>query len=456
MKIYDTLTGDVVSFDSKEKSISMYVCGITPYSSSHVGHAMSYVYFDTLRRFLEFSGYKVNHVQNFTDIDDKLIAVAIAEGVSVKEVADRKIAEYFDVMDRLNIARATVYPRATEEIPAIIELIDRLIEKGYAYAAGGDVYYRVRNFSNYGRLAKRTLDGMNAGVRIDPSAHKEYPMDFVLWKGAKPKEPFWESPWGDGRPGWHIECSAMSLKYLGSQIDIHGGGQDLIFPHHENEIAQSEAFSDHDPFVKCWMHNGLLEIHESKMSKSLGNLVTVNEALELSSSDAIRIFFLSSHYRSPLSYSAQGILAQEKAIDRIKGALSLTSEADSSSCFDGSEYFVKFCQAMQEDLNTPKAIGIMFDLVRGINKSRDEDIPMNNGQEHLRMMANILGLTLENNSRNVSALTEPLMELLIEIRKEMRTIKNYAMADHIRDSLTGIGFILEDNESGTDWHFKSS
>ena len=261
MKLYNTLSGDVVSFDSTLEPISMYVCGVTPYSSSHVGHAMSYVYFDTLRRFLEFSGFTVQHVQNFTDIDDKLIAAANDEGTSVKEIAERRIAEYFDVMDRLNIARANYYPRATEEIPAIIEMISGLIEKEYAYDSGGDVYYRVRNFSNYGRLGKRTLEGMNAGARIDPGINKEHPMDFVLWKGAKPDEPSWESPWGNGRPGWHIECSAMSLKYLGSKIDIHGGGQDLIFPHHENEIAQSEAFSGESPFVRCWMHNGLLEIH---------------------------------------------------------------------------------------------------------------------------------------------------------------------------------------------------
>ena len=456
MKLYNTLSGDVVSFDSTLEPISMYVCGVTPYSSSHVGHAMSYVYFDTLRRFLEFSGFTVQHVQNFTDIDDKLIAAANDEGTSVKEIAERRIAEYFDVMDRLNIARANYYPRATEEIPAIIEMISGLIEKEYAYDSGGDVYYRVRNFSNYGRLGKRTLEGMNAGARIDPGINKEHPMDFVLWKGAKPDEPSWESPWGNGRPGWHIECSAMSLKYLGSKIDIHGGGQDLIFPHHENEIAQSEAFSGESPFVRCWMHNGLLEIHESKMSKSLGNLVTVEEALKFSSPDTIRLFFLSSHYRSPLAYSNEGILAQDRALDRIKGALNLRNADDLNSVFDGSEYFLRFCQAMQEDLNTPKALGIMFDLVREINKSRDENLSINKGQEHLKKMTEIFGLTLEDESKNVSGLTEPLVELLLEIRKEMRVNKNFSMADHIRDSLTEIGFILEDNESGTDWRLKSS
>ncbi len=299
MRLHNTLTGRVEEFEPRDNKVSMYVCGITPYSESHLGHAMSYVIFDILRRYLEFKGYEVRHVQNYTDIDDKLIARAEREGLPMAEVAERYIHEFEHDIAALNIQPAHVYPRATEEVPAIIEMIEGLIDKGYAYAGpkkdGGvssDVYYRVEKKADYGKLAKRNLDSMLAGARIEPLEGKENPMDFTLWKAAKPGEPAWESPWGPGRPGWHIECSAMSLKHLGAQIDIHGGGLDLVFPHHENEIAQTEAYTGAIPFSRFWMHNGFLQMGEEKMSKSLGNLITMREAIERYGPDGVRVFIL--------------------------------------------------------------------------------------------------------------------------------------------------------------------
>ena len=322
MKLYNTLTGQVEEFvpvDANE--VKMYVCGVTPYSSTHVGHALSYVVFDTLRRYLEYQGYSVRHVQNFTDVDDKIIQRAQESGVSEDELVDEFIGDYFNTMDALNIQRATEYPRATREIPRILDAIAGLIDRGHAYPAAGDVYFRVTSKDDYGKLSHRTLDSMIAGARIQVDENKEHPMDFVLWKGAKPGEPSWDSPWGPGRPGWHIECTAMSLEYLGEQLDIHGGGQDLVFPHHENEIAQSECYTGSKPFARYWMHNGLLQLGSDKMSKSLGNLVSVVEALERYSPDAMRLYFLSSHYRSPLAYSNEGAAAIERSLDRIRHAL---------------------------------------------------------------------------------------------------------------------------------------
>ncbi|HAZ31936.1 MAG TPA: cysteine--tRNA ligase, partial [Dehalococcoidia bacterium] len=312
MKIYNPISGQKEEFAPGGDEVKMYVCGVTPYSSCHIGHAMSYIIFDVVRRYLEFRGYKVRHVQNFTDIDDKIIARANALDIPAHELTGRLIDEYFEDMDALNIKRADVYPRATEEIPDIIRAVQGLIDKGRAYERNGDVYFRVQSTGDYGKLSHRDLDEMSVGARVKVDEAKEYPLDFALWKAAKPGEPRWESPWGGGRPGWHIECSVMSLKYLGNTLDIHGGGQDLIFPHHENEIAQSEAFTGVVPFVKYWMHNGLLQLDQDKMSKSLGNLITVRELLQRFSADAFRLFVLSSYYRSPLSYSDEGLAAMKK------------------------------------------------------------------------------------------------------------------------------------------------
>ncbi len=307
MKIYNTLSGRKEDFIPQSDTVKMYVCGVTPYAPSHLGHAMSYIVFDTIRRYLEFRGYKVKYVQNFTDIDDKIIARANESGISARELAQKFIDQYFADMDALNIKRADVYPRATEEIPKMLEVIEGLIRKGHAYEAGGDVYFRVKSDPDYGKLSHRTLDGMMAGARIEVGQAKEHPLDFTLWKAAKPGEPQWQSPWGQGRPGWHIECTAMSLKYLGQTLDIHGGGQDLIFPHHENEIAQSESFTGVKPFVRYWLHNGLMQLGEEKMSKSTGKLIGIREVLEKYGADAIRLWVLSSHYRSPITYSDENL-----------------------------------------------------------------------------------------------------------------------------------------------------
>ena len=317
MKVFNTLSGQKEEFLLQGDEVKMYVCGVTPYSDAHLGHAMSYIIFDAIRRYLQFRDYKVKYVQNITDIDDKIIDRANQLGISARELADKYTDSYFADIDALNIGRADIYPRATEEIPKIIEVIQGLIDKGYAYPANGSVYFRVRNVSDYGKLGHRSLESMIAGARIEAEEEKEHPMDFVLWKASKPGEPSWESPWGNGRPGWHIECSAMSIKYLGDTLDIHGGGQDLIFPHHENEIAQSESFTGKKPFVKYWLHNGLVQLGEEKMSKSLGNLITIKEALERYSADAIRLFVLSSHYRSPLTYSEEALEAVEKGAERL-------------------------------------------------------------------------------------------------------------------------------------------
>ncbi len=320
MKIFNTLSGKKEEFAPGGDDVKMYVCGINPYSDAHIGHAMSYIIFDVVRRYLEFRGYKVKHVENVTDVEDNIIATANRLGIPVKELTEKYTERYFEDMDALNILRAHVYPRATQEIPKIIEVVNGLIDKGFAYATGGIVYFRVRRDPDYGKLSHRTLDQMMAGARIEVGEEKEDPMDFVLWKAAKPGEPAWDSPWGKGRPGWHIECSAMSLRYLGEQLDIHGGGQDLVFPHHENEIAQSEGFTGKKPFVKYWMHNGLLQMGAEKMSKSLGNLITIREALEKYSADALRIFVLSSYYRSPLTYSEEALEAAEKGAERLRQA----------------------------------------------------------------------------------------------------------------------------------------
>ncbi len=313
MKIYNTLSGRKDEFTPRGDEVTMYVCGVTPYSDAHLGHAMSYIIFDVIRRYLRFRGYKLKFVQNITDIDDKIIDRANKLGIATDELARQFTDSYFADMAALNVTPADETPRATSEIPKMLEVIQGLIDKGYAYPAQGSVYFRVRNVPDYGKLSHRSLDSMMTGIRFETGGEKEHPVDFVLWKASKPGEPTWDSPWGPGRPGWHIECSAMSLRYLGETIDIHGGGQDLVFPHHENEIAQSESFTGLKPFVRYWLHNGMVQLGGEKMSKSLGNLITIKEALEKYSADTIRIFALGSHYRSPLTYSEEIIEAAHKA-----------------------------------------------------------------------------------------------------------------------------------------------
>ena len=498
MKLYNTLSGDAQEFAPADgKTVNMYVCGVTPYSSTHVGHALSYVAFDTLRRYLEHLGYKVRHIQNFTDVDDKIIQRAQEEGIEPDELAERYIDDFYRTMDALNIQRAHAYPRATQEIGPIIETIQTLVDNGSAYAVGDDVFFRVTKKADYGKLSHRTLDGMQAGARIEVDENKEHPMDFVLWKGARLGEPSWESPWGPGRPGWHIECTAMAMTYLGATLDIHGGGQDLIFPHHENEIAQSEASTGEAPFSRYWVHNGLLQLGEHKMSKSLGNLVSVEEALTKYTPDSIRLYFLSSHYRSPLSYSDEGCDAMERSADRLRHALRPGPETEIESGsggvpMDPAPFWEQFMAAMDDDLNTPRALASMFDLSREMNRQRDEGHSIAAAQDCLRHLGSVLGLSFQERelSLNIDAVTynafltilrdglektseseltglirsEDSAELdlvssqhidrLVAIRTTCRTYKQYALADEIRDWLERQGVSVEDSAAGSVWVYR--
>ena len=455
MRLHNTLSGKLEEFVPRGDVVLMYVCGITPYSESHLGHAMSYIIFDTLRRYLEFKGYRVRHVQNYTDIDDKLIMRAEREGGSVGEIAERYIRQYEGYLDQLNVEKAHAYPRATQEIPAIIEMIEGLIEKGFAYAGppkGGhessDVYYRVEKKADYGKLAKRTLESMLAGARIEPLEGKENPMDFTLWKASKPGEPSWDSPWGPGRPGWHIECSAMSHRHLGPQIDIHGGGFDLVFPHHENEIAQTEAFTGLVPFSRFWVHNGLLQMGDEKMSKSIGNLITIGDAVERYGADALRIFVLGSSYRSPLTYSEDAIEAAKSAAERLRTALE-AQDPGGVDAVDPAPFRERFIASMEDDLNSAGALASLFDLAREINRARDAGRGIGPAQAVLQDLGRVLGLKLESEERPVEA--APFIELLITIRRELREAKQYQLADRIRDGLAEIGIVLEDAAGATTW-----
>ena len=461
MKLYNTLTGQEREFvPANGNAVQMYVCGVTPYSSTHVGHALSYVIFDTLRRYLEHLGYTVRHIQNFTDVDDKIIQRAQEAGLSEAELSERYIADFFRTMDALNIRRADAYPRATQEIPGIIAAIQDLVDKDFAYPAAGDVYFRVNRSPDYGKLSHRTLDGMIAGARVQVDADKEHPMDFVLWKGAKPGEPSWESPWGPGRPGWHIECTAMSLRYLDYPLDIHGGGQDLIFPHHENEIAQSEAYTGRAPFAHYWVHNGLLQLGEDKMSKSLGNLVSVEAALQRYSADALRAYFLSSHYRSPLQYGDDGAAAMERSLTRFHHALRpgpAADSADGGNALEAAPFRERFRTAMDDDLNTPQAMAALFDLAREINRARDAGQPVKAAQETLRELGGLLGLTFAERGPAGGAAelaAQPFIELLVNTRAELRQARQYALADRIRDELAAQGVTLEDTPNGTLWQYQ--
>jgi cysteinyl-tRNA synthetase len=457
LRLHNTLSGSVEEFKPRNgNKVLMYVCGITPYAESHLGHAMSYIIFDTLRRYLEYRGYQVKHVQNYTDIDDKLIARAESEGRSVAEIADEYSADFTKSITELNVLPAHVYPRATQEIPAIIEMIEGLIEKGYAYAGppkGGeessDVYYRVEKKADYGKLAKRSLDSMLAGARIEPLEGKENPMDFTLWKAAKSGEPSWDSPWGPGRPGWHIECSAMSYRHLGPQIDIHGGGLDLVFPHHENEIAQTEAFTGEIPFANFWIHNGLMQLGDQKMSKSLGNLINMRQAIDTYGGDAIRVFVLSSGYRSPLTYSQEAMAAGKTGAERLRTAVEAPDDGDGEPV-DGAPFKERFIAAMEDDLNTSQGIGVLFDLAREINRGRDTGHSVGEAQALLRELAAVLGLRLESEANDTMG-AAPFIELLIELRKELREAKQYALADRIRDGLGELDIVLEDSAGGTTW-----
>jgi len=467
MKLYNTLSAKKEEFVPQGEEVKIYVCGVTPYDDAHIGHAMSYIIFDVIRRYIKFRGYKLKFVQNVTDIDDKIINRANQRGVNAAELAEEYAKSFFADMEALNVTPADVYPRATGEIEKIIEVVAGLVEKGYAYEAGGSVYFRVRKVDDYGKLAHRSLDSMMAGARIEVEKEKEHPMDFTLWKASKPGEPSWDSLWGAGRPGWHIECSAMSLKYLGDTLDIHGGGQDLIFPHHENEIAQSESFTGKKPFAKYWLHNGLLQFGAEKMSKSLGNLITIKDALAKYGADAIRIFILSSHYRSPLKYSEEAIEAAGAGVERLRRVV-YRQDSGGGETIDAEAYYKRFIEAMDDDFNAPQALGVLFDLARAINQAADSGQGFAQAKDTLsRLAKDVFGLILPQMSyvygkatlsgeitakltaNVVSAEMRQKVESLVAERNECRQSKRWQRADEIRDELAAMGVVLEDTPEGT-------
>ncbi|MDP2918991.1 MAG: cysteine--tRNA ligase [Dehalococcoidia bacterium] len=452
MKIYNTLSAQKENFLPPGSQVRMYVCGVTPYDESHLGHAMFAIVFDAVRRYLIFCGYKVTYVQNITDVEDKIIERANTLGIPARALAEKFANKFFEDMAALNVLKPDIIPYATEEIPKMLEVIKGLIDRGHAYVANGSVYFRVKSMPDYGKLSHRTLDSMKSGARVEPGEEKEFPMDFALWKAAKPGEPSWDSPWGKGRPGWHIECTAMALKYLGEQIDIHGGGQDLIFPHHENEIAQSESFTGKKPFVRYWMHNGLFQLGDVKMSKSLGNIVTIRQVLEKYSADAFRMFILGSHYRNPLTLSEEAIEAAERGAERLRQALANTGKAGSEK-LDATTYRQKFIEVMDDDFGTPQAIATLFDLVREINRVNEKGLDTGEARATLKELAGILGLTLEEPEQTADD-AAPFIELLISTRKKLREAKQFQLADEIRDKLAEMGITLEDTPQGTVWKRK--
>jgi cysteinyl-tRNA synthetase len=470
IRLYNTLTRRVEAFATIEPGVvRMYVCGVTVYDDAHIGHAMSAIVFDVLRRHLEWRGYQVRHVVNFTDVDDKIIARAQALGCEPQQLALGYIRDFMGQLQALNVLPATAYPRATQTMAEIVAFIEGLIVKGHAYAAGGDVYFRVHATTDYGKLSGRSLDEMLSGTRFEVDARKESPADFALWKAAKPGEPAWPSPWGAGRPGWHIECSAMSMKHLGEQIDIHGGGNDLIFPHHENEIAQSEGLTG-KPFARYWLHNGMLELvnpktHEvEKMSKSLGNVVALASFLERYDADVFRLIVLGSHYRSPLTYNEDIAADNARKLDRLLTALDpATGTVTSGAAADAVAQAAttaqeRFGTAMDDDLGTAGALAALFDLVRAINTARDAGIggaPFLKAQGVLRELAGVVGLRLAPAVRRSQDIA-PFVELLIEMRSALRQAKQFALADRIRARLVELGITIEDGASGTRWKTRSS
>ncbi len=471
LTVYNTMTRKKEEFHPlRAGEVSIYCCGVTPYNDPHIGNARPFVTWDVIRRFLARKGYKVRYIQNFTDVDDKIIHAANREGVTWKEISDRYIAAYFKAMDALNVRRADVFPRVSETMEDILRMIETLIARGYAYAtAAGDVYYRVEAFSRYGCLSGRSLEDMEAGARVEVNETKENPMDFALWKAAKPGEPSWKSPWGQGRPGWHIECSAMSVKYLGDAFDFHGGGSDLIFPHHENEIAQAEPCIDGDEkFARYWLHNGFITIDNEKMSKSKNNFFTVKDILKEFPGEVIRFFILQTHYRSPLDFSDERLREAQTALDRLRNANAVVAEltqregtADTGEELAAqAETFLRdFDAAMDDDFNTALAISQMFGLAKEINRYHQElergaafdAANFGRAADAYHAMAAIIGIFEQEKATADDGLTDALMDLIIGIRQEARAAKNWAVADKIRDGLKEAGVVLEDTPTGVRW-----
>ena len=465
MKLYNTMTRKKEEFvPLEEGKVKMYVCGPTVYNFIHIGNARPMIVFDTVRRYFEYKGYEVNFVSNFTDVDDKIIKKALEEGVTADEIAARYIAECKKDMEDLNIKPATANPLATQEIGGMIEMIRELIEKGHAYEKNGTVYFRTRSFKDYGKLSHKNLDDLQSGGRellVSGQDEKEDPLDFVLWKPKKDGEPFWDAPWSKGRPGWHIECSEMSRKYLGEQIDIHAGGEDLIFPHHENEIAQSEACNGKE-FARYWMHNGFLNIDNKKMSKSLGNFRTVREIGEKYDLQVFRFFMLSAHYRSPLNFSAELMEAAKNGLERILTAAEnlrfLSGNAGDGAMTEEEkelfsrteEYVADFERAMDDDFNTADAIAAVFDLVKYINTTADGSRSgeyLDSLYARLQTLTDVLGIIVDKEEEMLDA----DIEAMIEKRQAARKERNFALADQIRDELLAKGIILEDTREGVKW-----
>ena len=453
ISISNTLTGQKEPFEPRGDEVSMYVCGMTPKFHPHVGHARLFVAADLIRRYLEFRGHRVKHVQNFTDIDDKIIARGAAEGTSAEEAAYKYTRSYFEAMDRLNVKRAHVYPSVTGSMSAIIEFVQGLIGQGFAYVAEGDVYFEVERFPDYGKLSGRTAEGQLVGARKELEPGKRDPRDFALWKAAKAGEPAWESPWGLGRPGWHIECSTMVQETLGDQIDIHSGGRDLIFPHHENEIAQSEARTGKVPFARYWPHVGLVTTGGEKMSHSLENFTTIHDVIARYDPMALRLYLLSTHYRQPLAFSEEGLIDKSRGLERLRGALEGSTGPTVQAAWT-EPFREQFVSAMDDDFNSAGALGVLFDLARETNRRRAaQDAEAAAGQSLLAELADALGLDLRRQTEREAQEAEPFIELLIEARSRLREARQWALADLIRDGLRARKVVVEDKAERTEWRW---
>jgi len=498
LRIYNTMTRTTEDFQPLEVGkVTIYVCGPTVYGGAHVGHGMSSLVFDIVRRYLAYRGYEVRHAMNYTDVDDKIIQRANQEGEAPLQLAERYIEEYDQQLKALNVLPAAVYPRATAEIPYIIDMVARLLESDAAYVVEGDVYYRVEKDEDYGKLSGRKLEDMHAGARIDVDERKEHPMDFAVWKAAKPGEPAWDSPWGPGRPGWHIECSAMVFHHLGQQIDIHGGGNDLIFPHHENEIAQSESLTG-KPFARYWMHNGLMQFSGEKMSRSVGNLISIKAFLEKHEPDVLRMMVLNSSYRRPLTFGDEVIDAATRGLDRLRsglrpalpGAAGAAKEEIAALNHLAEDAQTGFIEAMDDDFNSAAAMALLFELVRQINQAREDgatDVQMQPAQSALRELSEVLGLKLLRAQKVVDLkpyfdLFKPLragldkeglldiqwdpigsgeekgdpsrlIDMLRDVRDQLRARKQWAWSDWIRNQLAGLGVLVEDSAGGSSWRW---
>jgi cysteinyl-tRNA synthetase len=476
MKLMDTMRHELVELEPVTPgAVGIYVCGVTPYAEAHVGHAMSLIVYDVLVRYLRWpgnpaGGYEVTFVTNYTDVDDKLIERAAELGRDALKLASENIELWEREQLLLGIEPPTHRPRVTSEMEQIVETIQRIIDAGYAYVtAAGDVYYRVQAKADYGKLSHRNIEELRSGTRGEPGEGKEFPLDFALWKAQKPGEPAWPSPWSPGRPGWHIECSAMAQRYLGETFDIHGGGVDLIFPHHENEIAQAEAATG-EPFARAWMHNGMVQFEGEKMSKSLGNVVTVGEALGRWHPDALRLFVLNSYYRGPNNLTEEAMGASTRGVERLLGALDPFEAPEGAELLEAGETRARFVEAMEDDLGTPQALAALFELARSINRGRDEGRDVAPAQAELRELTSVLGLRLEEDdaadSLDAVALSKLAAELevvcggtdatstveaLIERRAAARAERDFALSDRIRDELAALGVVLEDGAEGTRW-----